>query len=345
MHLNILFATSSTFTLPIVESILEANQQELQSVVTSQFQIYDQNLPLDVRLDDISIELLTQMDNEQRGKLFINPIKSWGLERGIVCNQVANLKRDFAAIKRPDIGILASFGKILSDEVLAWPTYGWINWHPSMLPAYRGASPMKSALLNGDNETGLSWVYMVSAMDAGGIWLQIPVTVNPHETIVALEACMGQLGAQSWSIPLLKQIAWKSQNGLAPQEQVGMPSFVGKISKEIKYTDFKNLSALSIVNKWRALVDYPGIVVDTEEFGEVKIAELLTEIPELNLNQDKLYESASWLQIKDQKGVRTFLKCGFDTHIEVCSIITNKGKKILFKGYRFEQKVLPSMPN
>ena len=87
---------------------------------------------------------------------------------------------------KPDVGVLASYGKILSPEILVIPKYGILNIHPSLLPKYRGASPVQTVILAGDKETGVSIIKMDEKVDHGPIVAQFTEKILPADTAESL---------------------------------------------------------------------------------------------------------------------------------------------------------------
>lgn len=96
----------------------------------------------------------------------------------------------------PDVCMIAAYGRILKQPILDIPPHGWLNMHPSLLPKYRGPSPIQSAILNGDTETGVSIMRLVLEMDAGDVLLQERVEIGENETAVELAQRLGILGAE-----------------------------------------------------------------------------------------------------------------------------------------------------
>lgn len=95
----------------------------------------------------------------------------------------------------PDVCTIAAYGRILKQPLLDIPPHGWLNIHPSLLPKYRGPSPIRSAILNGDTVTGVSIMRLVLEMDAGDILLQEPLAIGENENAVELAVRLGRLGA------------------------------------------------------------------------------------------------------------------------------------------------------
>ena len=145
--------------------------------------------------------VITQPDRPRgRGQLVsASPIKSLALSAGLPVLQPARLTRDafeaeFMALEA-DIGVVAAYGKILPDWLLAAPRLGLINVHASLLPRHRGASPIHRAVMIGDRVTGVTIMRIVKALDAGPILAQAEVPIGPDETAVHVEREIADRGA------------------------------------------------------------------------------------------------------------------------------------------------------
>jgi len=102
--------------------------------------------------------------------------------------------RQFADL-RADIGVVAAYGQILSQDILNTPRLGMINVHASLLPRYRGAAPINRAVINGDTETGVTIMRMVRALDAGPMLSRRVVSIGPEQTSDELERELATIGA------------------------------------------------------------------------------------------------------------------------------------------------------
>ena len=146
--------------------------------------------------------VFTQPDKPRnRGmKLQAPPVKVCALAHNIPVYQPVKL-RDGAALAliqelAPELIVVAAYGRILPDEILAAPPKGCINVHSSLLPNYRGAAPIHWAVLNGDRETGVTIMHMAHDLDAGDIIAQAATPIDPDETVVALHDRLAVLGAE-----------------------------------------------------------------------------------------------------------------------------------------------------
>ena len=100
------------------------------------------------------------------------------------------------SVASPELVVVAAFGLILPRAVLELPTHGCLNVHPSLLPRYRGASPIQAALLNGDAETGATIIKLTRRMDAGPLLAQERTLIDPAEDAISLESRLAELGAR-----------------------------------------------------------------------------------------------------------------------------------------------------
>lgn len=127
------------------------------------------------------------------------PVKARARAAGLPVLQPERIRDEgflaaFAALD-PDLVVLAAYGKILTDAVLATPRLGVLNVHASLLPRYRGAAPVHRAVINGDRETGVTIMKMVKALDAGPMLAAARHPIGPDDTTDEVERALGQIGA------------------------------------------------------------------------------------------------------------------------------------------------------
>lgn len=155
---------------------------------------------------------------------------------------------------RPDLILVAAFGQMLSQAVLDIPRLGVLNVHASLLPRYRGAAPIQWAILNGDEVTGVTIMWLTLEMDAGDIFLQEEQPIRPDDTAGTLAARLARQGAQLL-VTALRQIE-AGQSVRIPQPASGI-TFAPMISKAMSRLDFSQ-PALSLQRLIRALDPQPG---------------------------------------------------------------------------------------
>ena len=152
------------------------------------------------------------------------------------------------------IGVLVSYGKIIPQSIIDMFEPGIINVHPSLLPKYRGPSPIESAILHGDTETGVSIMQLSAAMDAGPVYKQIFFSLDDTETAPQLEAKLAALGAQEL-VTILPSIMNAS---LQPQPQDdSLASYCKLLSKDDSVLDPETLTAEQAERRVRAYIAYP----------------------------------------------------------------------------------------
>ncbi len=201
--------------------------------------------------------VVTQPDRPAgRGhKLRATPVKTAALEMGLAVYEPASL-RGFARAAGNDgydLFVVASFGRILPQELLDLPRLGSLNVHPSLLPKYRGATPIQSALREGDDETGVTIMLMDAGMDTGDVVLQERTPIAPGERYGELHDRLARFGAQA-----LSHAIDFARSGYIPHvPQQGTPTLTRPLRKEDLAIDWR-WSSRRIVNAVRALAPVPA---------------------------------------------------------------------------------------
>ena len=162
-----------------------------------------------------------------------------------------DIMNDITSYGRP-AAVLASYGKIVPQSVLDLFQPGIINVHPSLLPAYRGASPIETAILNGDFHTGVSIMKLVNEMDAGPVYAQTAVTFDKETPVEELYDTMAKSGANL----LIQSLPHILDGSLQPHEQNGEPTFTQKIKKSDGIIDWHK-PAEEIRQQINAYHDWP----------------------------------------------------------------------------------------
>jgi methionyl-tRNA formyltransferase len=208
--------------------------------------------------------VVTQPDRPSgRGhKLQPTPVKSAALELGIEIWQPASL-REAAATLAPrgaDIFAVASYGKILPQALLDVPPLGAINVHPSLLPLYRGATPLFSQIRDGVSNSGITIIAMDAGMDTGDIVLQEPATIGPADTHGIILERFARVGAElvtkACELAASGRLERRPQAGLASPQDIARTT-TRPLSKEDLLIDWK-LPAQPIADHVRALSPRPA---------------------------------------------------------------------------------------
>lgn len=213
----------------------------------------------------------------RKQELAAPPVKSLAISQGIPVEQPDRL--DAAAIARmkelkPDLVVVAAYGKILPKEILDIPGFGCVNVHASLLPRWRGASPVQNALIEGDTETGISIMLMDQGMDTGAILSQQSIAIAQEDTSETLLGKLGVLG----SALLLETLPLWIRKKIEPKEQDSATATVCQLIEREDGRIFWNESAESIWNRYRGLSPWPGIFSfwkrPGEEFIRIKLSRI-----------------------------------------------------------------------
>ncbi len=209
------------------------------------------------------VAVFTQPDRPHgRGqKLLPGPIKEWALAHGIPVFQPERLGPDDVAAVRGlgvDLALVMAYGQLLKDDFLAMPPRGVFNLHTSLLPKYRGASPVTAAIAGGDTETGVTFMRVVRRLDAGAIVDAERVGIGPHETTGTMEAALGRAAA-----PLTARCLAALRDGsLESREQdEAQVSYCRRLAKSDGVLDFARPAA-ELARRVNALMPWPGCAAE-----------------------------------------------------------------------------------
>ncbi|MDD2764901.1 MAG: methionyl-tRNA formyltransferase [Opitutaceae bacterium] len=209
------------------------------------------------------LAIYTQPDRPSgRGqKTAAGPIKQWAQARGLVVRQPEQLTPDectpFAALQA-DVALVMAYGHILRDDFIGTPRLGALNLHASLLPKYRGASPIPAAIAGGDRETGVTLMRIVRRLDAGPMADAERVGIGPRETASAVEAKLAEA-----CVPLLTRALPRLREGslvFVPQEEA-QATFCRRLTKEDGRLDF-TAPAAALAARINGLFPWPGCTVE-----------------------------------------------------------------------------------
>lgn len=183
-------------------------------------------------------------------------VKTYALEHTIPVFQPEKLRDITDNLKKFDqaAGVLVSYGKIIPQSTIDLFSPGIINLHPSLLPKYRGPSPIESAIASGDTETGISIMELSAAMDAGPIYYQETVALGGTETQTSLYEALGELGAKR----LIEKLPSIFDGSLLPTPQDdAMASYCQLLTKDTSFVDPTHLTAAAFERHVRAYQEFP----------------------------------------------------------------------------------------
>lgn len=209
--------------------------------------------------------------NARGNKIIYSPVKQFGQDNDIEVIQPKRMKDEevIAKIKEinPDLIVVVAYGKILPKEIIDIPKYGIINVHSSLLPKYRGASPIHSAILNGDKESGVSIMYIEEGLDSGDVILKETCEITEDDTLGTLHDRLKELGAIGLE-KALKLI--EAEEVKAEKQDDSKATFVKPITKEQAKIDWNNTKEV-IFNQIRGLNPFPGAYTHNEKNENIKI--------------------------------------------------------------------------
>lgn len=253
-----------------------------------------------------------------RMKVTACPVKEYAVSQNIPVYQPAKL-RDGEAMGivqglAPELIVVAAYGRILPDEMLAYPAMGCINVHSSLLPKFRGAAPINWAILTGEAETGVTIMHMAHDLDAGDIILQRTTPIDPDETADVLYGRLAELGGE-----LVVEAVEALADGTAartPQDNA-QATLAPMLTRELSPIDFSR-PARAIHDQVRGLYPWPSA---TMELDGVRCKVLRTAV-----TGETTGKTPGTIVQADKKGLK--IACGDGKVLELVTIQPD-GKKAM----------------
>ena len=264
------------------------------------------------------VAVVCQMDKPSGRGNKVNPpeIKPYAIENNIPVLQFEKVNNHIEEIKSLDFDVFvtASFGQILSREFLEIKE--GLNVHPSMLPKYRGSTPIQTALLHNDTDTGITIQKMRYEVDCGEIYAQKHFQIQEDDDFESLSIRLAHESGK-----MLVEVLDKLEKGdFSRKEQRGEPSYTKMIEKKDGFLDFKNSSARDIVGQVRAYGFNPGafFFLDGERVKVFKAKVCEDETTEIGK-----------ATIKEKR----FIIKAKDKSVEILFLQPQNGKKIDVKSF------------
>ncbi len=211
--------------------------------------------------------------------LTYSAVDSWAFKKHITRNF------DYVDLPVADMGVCASFGMIIPQVVLDHFKYGIINIHPSLLPMFRGSSPIQATLISGINPTGVSIIKMSAKMDAGPILTQFKEDAMPDDTNEALRARLFEKSAEVLLEMIPAYVEGKIH--LKPQDE-SKATITKMITKDDGYVDLYKDDQELIWRKFRAYSPWPGIWTNIKILSNKDIKILRLKILKCRFENGKL---------------------------------------------------------
>lgn len=201
------------------------------------------------------IQLVITNPDKPKGrgmKLFPSPVKEFALEKGIKVEQPIKIRDNQQLVNKikslePDVLVVVAYGKIIPNEILEIPKLGAINVHGSLLPKYRGAAPIQWAIINGEETTGITTMFINEKMDEGDMLLKEEVKIDENETLGELWDKLSEVGGN-----LLVKTLEKLKD-IKPVQQTGEATYAPMLNKEMAKINWERMTATQIKNLIRGL--------------------------------------------------------------------------------------------
>lgn len=254
-----------------------------------------------------------------------SPVSKWANSHAIRCIKpvdALDMVKDLSAI---DLVVTIGYGVILPTEILAIPKYGFVNLHFSKLPKWRGAAPVQRAILNGDQEIGLTVFGLDKGMDTGPIYIQGSLTIDPYENAGDVLQRMASLGPN-----LISESIASIESGEAPRLQSGVGvSYAPKVSKEEARISWIH-NASQIDRLIRAFTPEPG-------------AWTLWRGDSLQIRRARPFQSQTGLNVGEFKveAGNVIVGCGSNESILIEEVIPAGKNRMSAKSWMNGARVLP----
>jgi len=235
MSYKIIYCGTPDFAIPPLNSLIKDKDFQIQFVIS-------------------------QPDKKFGRKQEFKPtdVKKFAVENALKVLQPEKIEEIKDEIKEadPDVLVVVAYGQKIPESILKIPKFGCINIHASLLPKYRGATPIQSALLNGETETGITIFKLVEKLDAGDIISMKKIPIKDEDTSETLFEKISDTSGE-FLIDTLKKYLDKEIVPV-PQEESDA-TFCHKIKREDGLIKFKLETSSKIFNKYRAFTPWPGI--------------------------------------------------------------------------------------
>lgn len=231
--MKVLIASSSLLAIPVCSEIDSSNNHQILAVMTN-----------------------PDKPTGRGQKVEPNQFAQWAVQKSYPVykpSKSSEIESTVGKLK-PDLIITIAYGQLIKKAALGLPQYGWINIHFSILPKWRGASPVQHAILNGEKQTGVSIFKLDQGLDTGPVYSTQIIDIESNETTAVLLERLSIVGAQM-SIQVLEMI----KAGVQPIPQMESEvTYAPKLTKQDGKIQW-HLPAVKIYNQFRALRDNPGI--------------------------------------------------------------------------------------
>lgn len=316
--MRLIFAGSSKFAVPTLKMLINQQKHSLVAVITQPDTKKGRGLKEDA----------------------VSPVKQEALKHSVEIWQPESINNSSFVKQlensKVDLMIVIAYGQKISDDVLKIPSKGCINAHPSLLPKYRGASPVNYAILNGDKKTGITVFKIANKMDAGDIIKQVVIDIKDDETFVELDfrlsiesACIMQGALDDMENGLIK---------LIPQDETKV-IYAPKFKKSDGEIDW-NKTSQQIINQIKAMYPWPGGYTTFQSHGKSAIKIDILEAQRYTLNEQACLTKLPPGNITEINNNGIVVSCGQGEYLNIKRLKPAGSKVLMAKefsnGYRIK---------
>lgn len=260
--------------------------------------------PLQTLIDNTNVVLVVTKKDAEIGRKKIltpSPVKKMALENNIPVITPNSIKKEYQSVidYQPDLIVTCAYGKIIPKELIDYPKYGCVNIHASLLPKYRGAAPIQWAILNGENETGITLMYMDEFMDTGDIIDIEKCPIEDNDDIGTLHDKLSLIGSNLLLKNLKNITNGKANRVKQNNEEATYAPMIERNMEELNFND----TVKNVYNKIRAFSPWP--LSKTNILGEeIKVIKSHYEIKKSEV--EKIYITKDSLGIGCSDGIIYF---------------------------------------
>lgn len=272
------------------------------------------------------LAVVTQPDKKKgRGKAFaFPPVKEKAIELNIPVYQPVKVRdEEFVAFLKelaPDCIVVAAFGQLLPETILNIPKYGCINIHASLLPKYRGAAPIQWSIIDGEEKTGVTTMYMAKGLDTGDMLLKEEVVLDPKENANTLHDKLAKVGGEL----IVKTLEGLEAGNIERKVQDdSLSCYASMIHKDLGEINWSNKTAKEIERLVRGLYEWPSaytyfkgkilkiweadVAKGNTEFKPGQVIEVTKKSIAIQCKEDALLLNEVQLQGKKRMAMQAFL--------------------------------------
>ena len=268
----------------------------------------------------------------RKQELQSSPVKIFAEKYGLKIEQPITLKNYELEIRNYGLNVVVDYGMLIPQNIIDAPKFGTINVHPSLLPKYRGPSPIQSALMNGEKETGVSIMLIDAKMDHGPILTKKTIQIDKDDTYPVLAKKLAGMASTMLIEAIESYVAGKI---ISQPQNDKLATFCQFLTREDGRVNF-NKTAPEIYNQYRGLAPWPGVYVEIKN-EKLKMKNYRLKLLKI-ITSDKMIDVGKMAFDKD----KIFIGCN-DGAIEVLELQLEGKKAMSAKDFINGNKQLNNM--